>query len=124
MSKVKILLIEDEKSLVNILKKAFDPQKYHIDLAIEAKEGIEKTKKNKPDIIILDILLPGQSGFEVLRQIKKDKQTKDIPVMILSNLGQDREIKTGLELGAEDYLVKADFTVDEVVDKVKKLVKK
>ncbi|MBU1164744.1 response regulator [Patescibacteria group bacterium] len=124
MAKTKILVIEDDKSLVNILKQAFDSKEFEIILAVDAKVGLEKVKSAKPDLVILDILLPGESGFEVLDNIKKDEETKDTPVMILSNLGQDREIKTGLSMGAEDYMVKADFTIDEVVEKVKKLLKK
>lgn len=124
MAEVKILVIEDDKSLVDILREAFEPKEYQIILALDAQEGIEKVKKENPDLVILDILLPGKSGFEVLKEMKQDEKTKNIPVLILSNLGQDREVKTGLSMGAEDYLVKADFTIDEVVAKVEKLLKK
>ena len=86
-------------------------------------EGLEKAILEQPAVIVLDILLPGKSGFECLKKLKERKETREIPVIILSNLGQDEEIRTGLEMGAIDYLVKADFTIDEVVKKIVKAIK-
>lgn len=123
MNKIKILIIEDDKSLVKIIEEAVDLKKFEVILAIEADEGLQKAILEKPAVIVLDILLPGKSGFECLKKLKERKETKDIPVIILSNLGQDEEIRKGLELGAVDYLVKADFTITEVVDKIVKAIK-
>lgn len=123
MPKTKILIIEDDKSLVKLIEQALDPKKFEVVLALEADEGLDKATLEKPTVIILDILLPGKSGFECLKKLKEDQKTKDIPVIILSNLGQDQEIREGLKLGAVDYLVKADFTIDEVVKKILKYLK-
>ena len=122
-NKTKILIIEDDKSLVNLIEQAFDSQNFDIILAIDAEEGLDKAVLEQPAIIILDILLPGKTGFECLEKLKENSKTKKIPVVILSNLGQDQEIREGLKLGAVDYLVKADFTIDEVTKKILKHIK-
>lgn len=124
MEKKKILIIEDEKSLSKIISGAIDQKRFKVILATDTDEGMEKAILEKPDLIILDVLLPGKSGFEFLQDIKNRKETKQIPVIILSNLGQEEEIRKGLSLGAIDYLVKADFTLDEVVAKIVKAVNK
>ncbi|MFA6254633.1 MAG: response regulator [Patescibacteria group bacterium] len=118
MAKTKILVIEDDKSLVKLIEAALDQKKFKVILALEADEGVEKARIEKPAIIILDILLPGKSGFECLSNLKQQKETREIPVIILSNLGQSEEIRKGLELGAIDYLVKADLSIDELVKKI------
>jgi DNA-binding response OmpR family regulator len=123
MAKPKILIIEDDKSLVRIIEEALDPKKFEVTLALESDEGLEKAILEQPAVIVLDILLPGKSGFECLKKLKERKETREIPVIILSNLGQDEEVRTGLEMGAIDYLVKADFTIDEVVKKIVKAIK-
>lgn len=95
---------------------------------IEATNGIEGTNKiasEKPDLVLLDLILPRKSGFDVLVDIKRDKATKKIPVIVLTNLGQEADIERGLDLGAVDYLVKTDVSLSEVVQRVKEgLVKK
>lgn len=120
--KKKILIIEDDKNLIKLLKESMPAKKYKIILALEGQEGIAKTKEELPDLVLLDILLPGISGFDYLKKIKGDETTKKIPVIILSNLGQDQEIQIGLKLGAVDYLVKSDITIDQVVAKVNKFI--
>ena len=124
MKKNKILVIEDDKSLVRIIEAALDPEKFEVILALEADEGLDKAILENPAVIILDILLPGKSGFKCLEKLKEHKTTRKIPTIILSNLGQEEEIRKGLDLGAIDYLVKTDFTIEEVVDKIVKAVKK
>ena len=123
MKKKKILLIEDDQSLVKLLSEAIDPEKFDVKIALEVEEGIDKAILNQPDVIVLDILLPGKSGFDCLKKLKERKETKDIPVIILSNLGQEEEIEEGLKLGAVDYLVKADFAIDKVIEKITKVAK-
>lgn len=118
MVKAKILIIEDDKFLVNILEDAIDQNKFEVILAIDSAEGIEKAIKELPAVIVLDVLLPSKSGFDCLKTLKATKATKNIPVIILSNLGQDDEIRKGLKLGAVDYLVKSNFKIDEIVDKI------
>ena len=120
MPKTKILIIEDDQSLVKIINEALDAEKFKTVLALEVDEGLDKAILENPDLIVLDILLPGQSGFTCLRNLKNNRKTKDIPVIILSNLGQAEEIREALKLGAVDYLVKADFTIDEVIKKILK----
>lgn len=124
MGKKKILIIEDEKSLVKLISEAINHEKFKVVLAIDADEGMSKVISEKPDLIILDILLPGKNGFEFLKDIKTRKGMEKIPVIILSNLGQEEEIRMSLELGAIDYLVKSDFTIDEVIAKIIKAIEK
>lgn len=116
----KILIIEDDHNLVRLLKDAFEGKSYIIGLAQDWQEAKTKVEKFVPELIVLDILLPGESGFDILRHLKNNEATRNIPVIILSNLGQEQEIRTGLELGAVDYLVKADISIDQVVAKAKR----
>jgi len=85
---------------------------------------LSKAKEELPQLILLDLILPGIDGFEVLKQIKEDSQINKIPVIILSNLGQQEEVEKGLKLGAADYLVKAHFTPDEIIGKIKEVLGK
>ena len=123
MPKTKILIIEDDQSLVKIIGEALGAEKFTVILALEADEGLDKAILEQPTLIVLDILLPGKSGFECLKKLKENQKTKDIPVIILSNLGQSEEIREGLSLGAVDYLVKADFAINKVVQKIFKHLK-
>ncbi len=118
----KILLVEDDKFLSDMYVTKFTKLGYEIETAYDGEEGIKKIKELKPDVILLDIRLPLKNGFEVLRETKKDQKTEDIPIILLTNLGQKEDIEKGLKLGAVDYLIKAQFTPQEVVDKVKKVI--
>jgi len=118
----KILLIEDEKMLAEMYQTKFKSEGYKIDLAFDGSEGLEAAKAEKPDIILLDIILPKLDGFLVLKELKKEASTKNIPVIMLSNLGQDEDIKKGKKMGATDYFVKANHTPAEIVDKVKEVL--
>lgn len=115
----KILMIEDD----NFLRKLYRDQLTRAGFEfIEATNGIEGTNKiisENPDLILLDLMLPMKNGFEVLAEIKKNKETKNLPVVIFSNLGQEADVKSGLELGANDYLVKTDIRLSEVINKIK-----
>ncbi len=115
----KVLLIEDEKMLAEMYRTKFDNEGFKIDVAFDGDEGLKAAKSEKPDIILLDIILPKLDGFLVLKELKKDPSTKKIPVILLSNLGQDEDIKKGKKLGADDYFVKANHTPAEIVNKVK-----
>ncbi len=121
MSK-KILLIEDDNFLVEMYKIKFEKEGYKVAMALNGDEGINQAWKEKPDLILLDLVLPEKDGYEVLEVLKKDEQTKAIPVIILSNLGQNGEVRKGKEKGAEDYLIKSNFTPRQLVDKVKKKI--
>lgn len=115
----KILIVEDDKFLRELIAKKLSEGGFIVEEASDGEEGIRKIKEGRPDLILLDLILPSIDGFEVLEKIKKDLETKPIPVIILSNLGQKEDIERGLKLGAFDYLVKAHFTPGEVIEKVR-----
>lgn len=119
----KILIIEDDEFIRELVKRKLRKEDFEILEVVEGEKGITKIKEEKPDLILLDIILPGIDGFEVLTQIKQDPATSQIPVIILSNLGEKKEIEKGLKLGAADYLVKAHFTIAEVLQKIKTTLK-
>ncbi len=115
----KILIIEDDKFLRELIAQKLLKEGYDISEAIDGEEGIKKAKEGKPDLVLLDLILPGIDGFEVLSQMKSDSNAASIPVIILSNLGQKEDVEKGLKLGAVDYLIKAHFTPSEIIDKIK-----
>lgn len=119
-----ILIIEDDKFLRELISRKLLSEGFKIEEAIDGEEGLAKAKETKPDLILLDLILPGLDGFEVLQRIKDDPSTASIPVLILSNLGQKDEIERGLSLGAVDFLVKAHFTPEEIVSKMKEVLPK
>ncbi|HYE59851.1 MAG TPA: response regulator [Candidatus Kapabacteria bacterium] len=121
--KVHVLLVEDDAFLANIYKTKFEMEGFRVSQADNGEAGLEDAKKKKPDIILLDILLPKMDGFIVLEHLKGDADTKNIPVILLTNLGQKDDVEKGLELGAVDYLIKAHFKPSETVDKVRQALK-
>ncbi len=118
-SKYKILLVEDDKFLSRAYQDGLLRAGFEVIIALDGSEAIEKIKKEVPDLILLDLIMPVKNGFEVLEEIKKDNEFKNIPIIILSNLGQDSDINRGKELGAVDYLIKSDWSIQGVVEKVK-----
>lgn len=121
MSK-KILIIEDDKFLRELISQKISKQGYIVVEAIDGEDGIEEFKKEKPDLVLLDLILPGIDGFEVLSQIKSNAELSNTPVIILSNLGQKEDIEKGINLGADDYLIKAHFTPNEIIEKIDKVM--
>lgn len=119
--KTKILMIEDNIFLRKLYRDKLTRAGFEFIEATNGVEGMNKARSDKPDLIILDLILPGKNGFDVLVEIKDNTKTKKIPVIILSNLGQEMDIKEGLALGAKEYLVKTDVRLSEVVSKVKRL---
>lgn len=120
----KILLIEDDRYLCRAYKDGLERAGFEILLAHDGVEGLEKIKSEKPNLILLDLILPAKSGFEVLEEVKLDESLKKIPIVVLSNLGQESDIRASKNLGAVDYLVKADYTMKEVIRKVKYYLEK
>lgn len=120
--KIHVLIVEDDSFLANIYKTKFEMEGFKISVSENGEAGWTDAKKKKPAIILLDILLPKMDGFAVLAKLKEDHDTKDIPVILLTNLGQKDDVQKGLDLGAVDYLIKAHFKPSEVVDKVKKIL--
>ena len=118
-----ILIIEDDKFLREMIAQRLQEEGYDVSMAVDGEEGIKKIQGEKPDLILLDLILPGIDGFEVLERMRKDSELAKIPVVILSNLGQKEEVERGLNLGAVDYLIKAHFTPREIIDKIKKVLK-
>jgi len=119
----KILIVEDDKFLRELIVKKLTKENYDVTEAIDGEEGVKKVKEEKPDLVLLDLILPGIDGFEVLSKIKQDPATSAIPVIILSNLGQKEDVERGLELGAVDYLIKAHFTPGEIIEKISTTLK-
>ena len=115
-----VLIVEDDVFLSGIYQKKFEMEGFKVTMAGDGEIGWQTAKKKKPDIILLDILLPKLDGFAVLEKLKKDGETKNIPVILLTNLGQKDDVEKGIKLGAVDYLIKAHFKPSETVAKVKK----
>lgn len=115
----KILIIEDEKVQMDMYRTRFEKAGFKVITARNGKPGLELAKRQRPDLILLDIVMPLVNGFRVLEKLKKDTQVKDIPIVILSNLSQKEEIEKGLKLGAEEYIVKTSLTPSQIVEKIK-----
>ncbi len=119
---IKILVVEDDKFLRELITQKLSREGYDVREAVDGEDGVKKVKESKPDIILLDLILPGIDGFEVLAKIKEDSELADVPVVILSNLGQRDDVERGLKLGAVDFLIKAHFTPGEIIEKVQKIL--
>lgn len=115
----KILIIEDDKFLRELIARKLKREGYETSEAVDGEEGFKKIKTETPDLVLLDLILPGIDGFEVLSKMKDDVAVSQIPVIILSNLGQKEDVDRGLKLGAIDYLIKAHFTPGEIIEKVR-----
>lgn len=122
-NKKKILIIEDERLLLDMYESYFKKAGYEVFATGNGRPGIEIAKEEKPDIIITDILMPEMDGYEVIKAIRKDSKTKKIPILVFSNLGQKEEINKGLELGADDYVIKTDLTPSELMKKIERMLK-
>ncbi|KPJ56829.1 hypothetical protein AMJ49_03735 [Parcubacteria bacterium DG_74_2] len=116
----KILIIEDDKFLRELIARKLRNENFEIVEAVDGEEGVKKAKEEKPDLVLLDLILPGIDGFEVLQQLKSESEFGKTPVIILSNLGQQEDIEKGFKLGAIDYLIKAHFTPGEIIEKIQK----
>lgn len=113
-----ILIVEDEEFLVRALKDNFEAEGAQIAVASNGDDAMKLIRDARPDIILLDLLMPKRDGFYVLEELKKNPEWSLIPVIVLSNLGGDGEIKRALELGADDYFVKSQHPIEEVIEKV------
>src|SRR3989338_1995840 len=115
----KILLVEDDKFLSVALGDKLTREGFTIIKAVNGQEALAKVRSQRPALILLDLMMPQKNGFEVLAELKLDETTKNIPVIILSNLGQEADIKKAKELGVREYLVKSDVEMKTVVEKIK-----
>lgn len=118
-----ILIIEDDDFLRSLAVTKLEKEGFSVAMAANGQEGWAAVQQSKPSLLILDLMLPVMSGFEVLEKMKSDDTTRDIKVIVFSNLGEESDIKKCLDMGANDYLVKANFTLDELVDKIKAMLK-
>lgn len=118
----KILLIEDEEIMLNLLRRKLTQEGYEIYSARNGEEGVEAMRKDLPDLVLLDIIMPKMDGFEVMEKMAADNILKKIPVIVISNSGQPVEIDRAQKLGAKDWLIKTEFDPKEVIVKVKKQI--
>lgn len=118
----KILIIEDEEIMLDLLKIKLTQSGYEISIARDGEEGLKLIKETKPDLILLDIIMPKMGGFQVMAEMQKDKKFKKIPIIIISNSGQPVEIDKAKKLGVKDWLIKTEFDPQEVIKKVKKQI--
>ena len=122
----KVLLVEDDPFLSSLLKNRLQKEGLEVALVRDGEEALNFLKSTKPDLILLDLILPKKSGFEVMEEIRSDPQmqSKEMPIIIISNLGQPEDISKGQALGAIEYFIKAKTSIDELVDKIKSFLKK
>lgn len=121
-TKGKILIVEDDRYISKMYQLKLSLEGYEVQVAENGREGVDKVKEFMPSIVLLDILMPELDGFEVLKIIKGDAATKDIPVLIMSNLGQEDHVEKGMKLGAIGYIVKSQYTPSKVVEKIKSVI--
>lgn len=115
----KILLIEDDTLILRMLSTRLREENLEVFVAEDGEEGLELVKSVKPDLILLDLILPKLDGLSLLRKIKEDENVSKIPVLILTNLKNDETVEESIKLGVSDYMVKVNYTPDELVEKVK-----
>ncbi len=118
----KILLIEDEEALQKTISQALKNEGFDVSSSLDGELGLRLAERLKPDLIILDLILPKLNGFEVLKKLKENNETKDIPVIVLTNLERTEDIERVIELGAKAYLVKSDYSLNEIIEKVKSTI--
>ena len=115
----KIVLVEDDQFLGGLMSTKLEKEGFLVARAYDGEEAMKKIFEERPDLVLLDIILPAIDGFEVLKRLREDPQTAKIPVIILTNLGAKEDIERGFQLGAQDYIIKAHFTPGEIVTKIK-----
>ena len=123
-SGISVLIVEDDKFLRELLVRKLENTGFDVSFAVNGEEALKKIKEQMPQLILLDLVLPGIDGFEVLKQVKANERMDGIAIIILSNLGQQGEVERGIRLGADDYLIKAHFTPDEIIQKAKMILEK
>lgn len=117
--KAKILVVEDEEILLTALREELNQGGYETEGAVDGEDGLAKVKSFKPDLVLLDLVMPKMDGMQVLKKLKEDEETRDLSVVILTNLSDYERISEALSLGAKDYLVKANYSLTDLLDKVK-----
>lgn len=123
MEKKRLLVVEDDGVLQAALKDFLIAENFEVTCALDGEEGVVAAISQKPDLILLDIILPKKDGYSVIKEVRANEATKRIPIVLLTNLGSLNDVEKALELGATTYLVKADYKLEEVVAKVKEILK-
>lgn len=117
-----ILIVDDDALMCRMYETKFKTDGYNVSIASDGEQGLSKVREEKPDIVLLDVMMPKMNGLEMLKKLKADKNIKDTPVILLSNVGESEDINKGLEMGAVAYMVKASYTPTQVVQKVKEIL--
>lgn len=120
--KIKILLVEDDQMIVELYKLKLEESGFEVTVTEKGSEALEIAKKDQPDLILLDIILPEIDGFAILQTLKAESGTKKIPVLLLTNLSQESDQQKGTQLGADGYFVKAQHTPSDILTEIKKLI--
>lgn len=119
----KILIVDDDAFILDMYVLKLKSEGFEVEVARDGKEGLKKIKEFAPEIVLLDIVMPTMDGFEVLRILNREGTKRSYKIILLTNLGQKDDVERGMQLGADDYVIKAHFTPGEVVEKVKSLLK-
>jgi DNA-binding response OmpR family regulator len=124
-SEHRILLIEDDQFLRELLSAKLKREGFAVQICVDGQEGLRTIQNTRPELVLLDVILPGLDGFSVLQQIRAsgDQRVSKIPIVLLSNLGQDSDVTKGMQLGANEYLIKANLTIDEIIRRIQKYLK-
>lgn len=120
--KKKIVLVEDDSLISSILATHLIKEGFDVVVVTDGAQAFERVAAEQPHIVLLDIILPGVNGFDILQKLKQDESTKSIPVLILSNLGSQEDIQRGIDLGASGYLVKANSMIEEILKKIQDIL--
>jgi CheY-like chemotaxis protein len=118
----KVLIVEDDKFFISLISKKLKEAELDVSFANNGKEAFEELAKGNPDLILLDIMLPDIDGYEILKRIRDNNVTKNIPVVFLSNLGSKDDILKGRELGVNSFLIKATVTIEDVLNEVSRII--
>jgi DNA-binding response OmpR family regulator len=120
--KHKLLIIDDDPFILEMYVLKFKEEGFIVETAKEGKEGLRKIREMKPDLVFLDVVMPMLDGLEMLRELRKNKETQNMKIVLLTNLGQKDDVERGMKLGADDYIIKAHFTPSEVVAKARSIL--
>lgn len=120
----KILLVVDEEIIINLLKRKLAKEGYGIFIARDGEEGLKLIRERMPDLVLLEILLPKKGGFEVMEEMAKEENLKKIPIIVFSNTGSPEELNRAKKLGAKDWIIKTEFDIQKVIEKVVKQIGK